>query len=67
MSPLLLAKVAQTAAGAVGWIFLTALTAHKDSALCVSAQTAERRTRARAACTHAGAKDAWNPVAWTVK
>ena len=33
--------------------------AHKDSALCVSAQTAERRRRARATCTHAGVKAAW--------
>ena len=65
-SPHLLAKVAQTAAGAVGWIFLTALTAHKDRALCVSGQTAERR-RARAAGRHAGAKDAGNPVACRVK
>ena len=62
-------EVARAAAGPAGWVFLTALQAPRDSALCdavLSAQTAERSS-AGAACTLAGEemRGLEEPGAWT--
>lgn len=53
-------KVAWTAAGTVGCLFLTALKANMDSAMmpCKCVSFKERR-RARAVSAYAGVREAW--------